>query len=68
MAITTSTTSVSVSRAGAVAGTETCPLCGTDEVRVDDVAWFAVQFDRRAEIDVEDAVVFLCRECGVNWD
>jgi len=56
----------------AIATTETCPLCGTDDVRVDDVAWFAVAFERRAElqsdVDVQDAVVFLCRECGVTWD
>lgn len=56
----------------AIATTETCPLCGTDDVRVDDVAWFAVAFERRAEllsdVDVQDALVFLCRECGVTWD
>ncbi|WP_292708851.1 hypothetical protein [Microbacterium sp. 67-17] len=56
----------------AIATTETCPLCGTDDVSVDDVAWFAIEFERRAEvqdeIEVQDAVVFLCRECGVNWD
>ncbi|QPE03789.1 hypothetical protein IT882_10925 [Microbacterium schleiferi] len=72
MAITTKTTSVRVASVMPDVAAETCPLCGTDDVRVEDVAWFAIEFERRSdvqdELDVPDAVVFLCRECGVNWD
>lgn len=56
----------------AITTVETCPLCGTDDIRVDDAAWFSIEFERRTEVsddegEVQDAVAFTCRECGVNW-
>lgn len=47
---------------------ETCPLCSGTEVQVEDLAWFAIELDRRPELDVDDVVVFSCRQCGVHWD
>ncbi len=49
---------------------ETCPACGSLDVRVVEPRWFTVEFERRGELDDDgwvDRLEFGCRDCSANW-
>ncbi|GAA1958190.1 hypothetical protein GCM10009776_20630 [Microbacterium deminutum] len=51
---------------------ETCPECGSLDVRASEPRWFAVDVDRRSDLrswdsDWVERIEFGCRECGVVW-
>jgi hypothetical protein len=53
---------------------ETCPECGSLDVRAFEPRWFAVDVERRRELrgswdsDWVERIEFGCRECGAGWD
>jgi hypothetical protein len=49
---------------------EVCPQCGSLDVRATEPPWFAIELDRRAELDDGwiDRIEFACRVCEHVWD
>ena len=54
---------------------DVCPGCGSPDVRASEPRWFAMDLDRRAELDSAesdggwvDRVEFACHGCGLHWD
>ena len=54
---------------------EACPGCGSLDVRAVEPRWFAVDLDRRAELDSAESdggwvelLEFACHDCGLHWD
>jgi hypothetical protein len=49
---------------------ESCPECGSFDVRAVEPRWFAVDVERRSSWDSDwaDRIEFGCRECGWVWD
>lgn len=47
---------------------ETCPVCGSFEVRVAEPDWFVLELDRADIVRRSDAAIeFTCRDCGAHW-
>ncbi|MRH28695.1 hypothetical protein GH740_05125 [Microbacterium sp. SYP-A9085] len=49
-----------------IAAPETCPVCASADVRAIELAWFAIELERAAEVREAD-VEFACRDCGSRW-
>jgi acetone carboxylase gamma subunit len=52
---------------------ESCPECGSLDVRAAEPRWFAVEVDRRSELrswdsDWVERIEFGCRDCGAAWN
>lgn len=49
---------------------EICPSCGSLDVRAVEPHWFAIDINRRGELDPVwvDSIEFGCRDCGSTWD
>ncbi|MDY0911043.1 hypothetical protein [Microbacterium sp. CFBP9034] len=49
---------------------ETCPECGSLDVRATEPKWFLVEFDRRVDLDDGwvERLEFECRDCHGSWD
>jgi predicted RNA-binding Zn-ribbon protein involved in translation (DUF1610 family) len=51
---------------------ETCPGCGSLDVRAAEPRWFSVEFERRDDVAGDEhwveRVEFGCRDCGDHWD
>ncbi|WP_438352474.1 hypothetical protein [Microbacterium sp. CJ88] len=50
---------------------ETCPGCGSVDLRAIEPGWFAIELERRTEMHDDDdrsvRVEFGCRDCGLHW-
>lgn len=49
---------------------ETCPGCGSVDLRAIEPRWFAIELERRSEVQDDGRVVrveFGCRDCGLHW-
>jgi hypothetical protein len=46
---------------------ESCPQCGSLDVRAVESAWFAVELAREDELRDLDRFEFVCRECATTW-
>ena len=53
--------------AKATTSVETCPVCGSVDVRAVEPGWFLLELDRGAELRDAVVVEFTCRECGSLW-
>jgi hypothetical protein len=56
---------------GRIIVAEVCPQCGSLDVKAVEPRWFAVELDRRAELEQGgwvDHLEFGCRDCGLVWE